>query len=183
MPQGYDGLPSYYSGSSNPITPNLGLSLIGMDPIIAEDFVLIDMAFGSIGSSIKVNGSIVNNPNFVDSASISFNVLGSNISLTAGSGGSGFPTRFVTVTSAYIAVAGDFVLCDTSAGGFTVTMPLSTSNAKRNICVKKVSLDVNVLTLATSGSDTIDLQSTQIVTQQNTAVLMVADGSAEWMVY
>jgi hypothetical protein len=184
MPQGYNGLPSYYSGSSNPITPNLGLSLIGMDPIIAEDFVLIDTAFGGVGSSIRVNGSVVNNPNFVNSGSVTFSVIGSNISLTAaGSGGSGFPSRFVTVTSAYVAVAGDFVLCDTSTGGFTVTMPLSSANAKANICVKKISSDQNVLTMATSSADTIDGQSTQMTTQQNTAVLMAADGITTWRIY
>jgi hypothetical protein len=58
MPQGYNGLPSYYSGSSNPITPNLGLSLIGMDPIIAEDFVLIDTAFAGSGAGTVTSFSV-----------------------------------------------------------------------------------------------------------------------------
>ena len=49
MTQGYDGLPPYYVQSSNPQTPNLGLTIIGMDPIIADNFVLIDTASG--GSS------------------------------------------------------------------------------------------------------------------------------------
>jgi hypothetical protein len=83
MPQGYDGLPSYYTGSSNPITPNLGLGLKGMDPVIAEDFVLIDTAFGGINTAIKVNGSVVNSPNFKDSATVIFTVVGSDITITA----------------------------------------------------------------------------------------------------
>src|SRR5208283_946539 len=146
MPQGYDGLPSYYTRSSDPITPNLGLSLKGMDPIIAEDFVLIDTAFASVG-------------------------------------GSGFPTRFITVTSAYVAVAGDFVLCNTTAGGFTVTLPLSGANVKSNICVKKISSDQNVLTIAASGSDSIDAQSSWVTTQQNTSMLVTADGTTNWFIY
>jgi hypothetical protein len=35
MSEGYAGLPAYYLLSADPITPNLGLSLKGMDPIIA----------------------------------------------------------------------------------------------------------------------------------------------------
>ena len=42
MSEGYTGLPAYYAESSDPITPNLLLSLKGMDPIVAENFVLID---------------------------------------------------------------------------------------------------------------------------------------------
>jgi hypothetical protein len=84
MAQGYEGLPSYYSASSNPITPNLGLSLIGCDPIVAEDFVLIDSAFGGIMTSIKVNGIIVPPvPNFINSTSVIFSVTGSNITASA----------------------------------------------------------------------------------------------------
>src|ERR1019366_4789146 len=63
MPQGYEGLPSYYGQSANPITPNLGLSLKGMDPIVAEDFVLIDTFAGSAGA-IQVNGAVVPSANF-----------------------------------------------------------------------------------------------------------------------
>lgn len=91
MPQGYDGLPNFYTQSSNPITPNLGLSLKGMDPIVAEDFYLIDTAFGTVSGSVRVNGSVVTNPNFIDSGTVTFSVVGSNISLTAAGGGGGTP--------------------------------------------------------------------------------------------
>jgi hypothetical protein len=49
------------------ITPNLGLSLVGMDEVIAEDFILIDaFAGGGGGSTVQVNGSPITNPNFND---------------------------------------------------------------------------------------------------------------------
>lgn len=64
MSSGYNGLPAYYVESSDPVTPNVGFSLKGMDPIIAENFVLADNAIGSGGSKVKVNGSAVSNPNF-----------------------------------------------------------------------------------------------------------------------
>lgn len=132
-----------YPGGDAQVTPNLGLALWGMDEVTAENFILLDTAFGAIVPS-------------------------------------SFPTRFVSVSANYNAVAGDFVLCNTTAGGFTVTMPLSAANALATICVKKISSDQNVLTMAASGADTIDLQSTQFTTQQNTAVKMTATGVTQW---
>lgn len=66
MAQGYDGLPAYYIEDSNPMTPNLGLSLKGMDAILAENMVLIDTAVGSGSSSVFINSAPVSNPNFND---------------------------------------------------------------------------------------------------------------------
>lgn len=67
MSEGYDGLPAYYSQSSDPLTPNFGFSLKGMDPILAENFVLADAAIAAGGgSSVKINGVSVSNPNFND---------------------------------------------------------------------------------------------------------------------
>lgn len=78
----------YYPGIT--ITPNLGLSLVGMDEVVAEDFILLDAFAGGVSGSIEVNSSVVNSPNFIDSASATFSVSGSNISITvSGSEGSG----------------------------------------------------------------------------------------------
>ncbi len=145
MSQGYSGLPSYYVQSANPITPNLGLSLKGCDPVVAEDFVLIDAAIGSSSS--------------------------------------GFPKNIVKVSSNYSANPGDFVECDTSSAGFTVTLPLSVFNAKATIVIKKVSSDTNTLTIACSGSDSLDGNASSSVTIPETAVGSVADGITSWRIY
>jgi hypothetical protein len=42
---------------------NIGLSLFGMDEVLAENFLLIDAVYGA-GSSINVNGVLVTSPNF-----------------------------------------------------------------------------------------------------------------------
>jgi hypothetical protein len=76
-----------YPGGDHQITPNLGLGLWGTDEVTSDNFILIDTAFGTVSGSIKVNGSVVNSPNFINSASVTFSVVGSNISLTAASGG------------------------------------------------------------------------------------------------
>ena len=46
------------------ITPNLGLSLYGMDEVLAQNFILLDDEVGSGGTSVLVNGSAITNPNF-----------------------------------------------------------------------------------------------------------------------
>lgn len=102
MAQGYDGLPAYYVQSSNPITPNLGLSLKGMDPVIAENMVLIDTAVGGGGSSVAVNSVIVSNPNFNNTTpaapggfvNVTWQVSGSNVSAYVPVSGVGTVTSF-----------------------------------------------------------------------------------------
>lgn len=50
----------YYPGAL--YTPKLGLGLFGQDEVLAENFVILDSAFGG-GSSINVNGTLVVSPN------------------------------------------------------------------------------------------------------------------------
>ncbi len=84
-----------YPVGDHQLSPNLGLGLWGTDEVTTDNFLLIDAAFGSVGGGIKINGSVVTNPNFVNSASVTFGVVGSNISLTASGGGTpgGSPTQ------------------------------------------------------------------------------------------
>lgn len=114
MSEGYTGLPPYYVQSSDPLTPNLGLSLIGMDPIVAADFVKIDtFAAGPFGGSVDVNGVPVPSPaNFVNSASVVFSVVGSNITATAAGGGS--VTSVFGRTGAVVAQNGDYTYAQIS---------------------------------------------------------------------
>jgi hypothetical protein len=78
-----------YPAGDAQYSANLGLSLWGADEVVVENFLLIDAAFGSVSGSVKVNGVTVPSPNFINSASVTFGVVGSNISLTATGGGGG----------------------------------------------------------------------------------------------
>lgn len=142
MPQGYNGLPPFYVQSSDPITPNLGLSLKGMDPIVAEDFYLVDTAFGSVGGSIDVNGVAVPAPaNFINSASVTFSVVGSNISLTAAGAGAvlwnqiGNPNgnfSLSTGTNLTSISAGDFGASPVAYGSGIFTISDNSTNSADN---------------------------------------------------
>ncbi len=75
-------------------TPNLGLELFAplgvgwredatAGALLDFNMMLLDAAVGHGGSSVSVNGSTVTNPNFVNSASVTFSVTGSSVSATA----------------------------------------------------------------------------------------------------
>jgi hypothetical protein len=136
MPEGYNGLPPYYVQSSDPITPNLFLSLIGMDPIVAENFVLIDAAVGA-GSSVRINGTVIPNVNFVNSATVTFSVTGSNVSATAITGGSGTVT---SVGTAGIATGGPITaagVINVAGSGSTLVAATAAANLSRCPCWRR----------------------------------------------
>lgn len=213
------------------ITPNLGLSLIGMDEVIALDFVKIDAAFGgitpllpggttgqvqyndlgvfggiaegTIGKVLTSNGLGVP-PSFQAAALGTVletngvpNTLQTLLNLKAGpgitvvsdalggvtissAGSTAVAQNPVFKNSAYLAVANDYVLCDTSGGGFTVTLPVSAVNKGLSINVKKISSDHNTLTIANSGADTIDEGPAVGTYQPNTSITFTADGITNW---
>jgi len=75
-----------YPGGDNPVTVNLGLALYDMSYEMAENFIILDAAIGS-GSSVRINSAVIPNVNFVNSATVTFSVVGSNVSAMAASGG------------------------------------------------------------------------------------------------
>lgn len=85
-------------------------------------------------------------------------------------------------TTTYSAVAGDMVLANSTGGGFTVTLPLASANTNLSIRVKKTSSDANNVTIGISGSDTIDGQSTQVISFQYTDIEMTSDGAGHWWI-
>src|ERR1035437_10157998 len=67
------------------ITPNLGLALYSVDEIIADNFIILD-AFAGTAQSIQVNGTVIPQTNFIDSATVTFTVVGSNVTANAAAG-------------------------------------------------------------------------------------------------
>ena len=84
-------------------------------------------------------------------------------------------------TTTYTAVILDYVLCDTSGGAFTVTLPTAIGVAGKEINVTKTTTDVNAVTVDTSLTQTIIGEFTQTITKQYENVTFVSDGS-NWLV-
>lgn len=115
-------------------------------------------------------------------------IQGSNVTIT--DGGSGNITIAASTTAAtsytvriktanYTAVADDAVFCDTTGGGFTITLPAASANSGAVIIVKKTSRDSNVLTLAPMGGDLIEDAASQTFLPLQTFQL-VSDGVSNW---
>lgn len=86
----------------------------------------------------------------------------------------------LTVTAAYMANPGDVVWCDTTAAGFTVTLPAASKAASKSIRVIKKSSDGNTLTVAAAGSDKINGAGTQTTAAQYGKFTLVPDNVSNW---
>lgn len=116
----------------------------------------------------------------IGGTAVSGNILvGNGTAFVSGTGAGLALWNTVTKTANYIAVAGDYVECNTSGGGFTVTLPSAAANTNRSIRVKKISSDSNTLTIA--AADNIDGNSSFLVTFQNTEGEFTATSST-WLV-
>ena len=144
----------YYPGSL--YTPVLGLSLFGMDEVLAENMVILDAAYGA-GSSINVNGTLVASPNLNGTLPAApagkSNVIwqydsnGNVSAYTTGGGGSGAwatltgdmtetqvapwdgPTVGVPDTGISRTSAGTLAIGNGSAGDFSGTLEATVVNA------------------------------------------------------
>lgn len=98
---------------------------------------------------------------------------------TTPSGGGAFAVS--TRTSSYTASAGDVVLCNAAAVGFSVSLPPASAAPNASITVKKIDATTNAVTIAPDGSETIDDAATLDLTTQYTAVTLWSDGSNWWV--
>jgi hypothetical protein len=72
------------------------------------------------------------------------------------------------------------VLANANSGGFTVTLPTAVSNVF-NYTVKKTDSSTNIVTIATTSSQTIDGGTTALIKLRYASVTVVSDGS-NWQV-
>lgn len=79
-----------------------------------------------------------------------------------------------SISSNYIAVDADALLVDASSGAITITLP-EVSLAAR-IIVKKTDSSVNVVTVATPGSETIDGSASLAISSENESHSLISDG-------
>lgn len=88
----------------------------------------------------------------------------------------------VSKSANYNASINDVVLCDTSGGGFTVTLPDATASLGGVVTVKKMSSDSNTLTISRLGADTVEGATTAAFTVQYTSLSLIAFGT-NWDIF
>jgi hypothetical protein len=92
----------------------------------------------------------------------------------AGGGGGWSPSVTAVKTGAYTAADDDVVLCDTSSGGFTVTLPASVADLR--IVIKLVTAG-NDLTIDGDSAELIDGSSSIVLNTAGQARTLIADGT------
>lgn len=88
-----------------------------------------------------------------------------------------------TKTSNYTITGTDVVIfANASSGNVTITLPTASANAGYRFYVKRVDNSGNTCSVARSGSDTIDGQTSISLDLQYTSLTLVSDGSAWYII-
>lgn len=85
--------------------------------------------------------------------------------------------EMTAITEAYTVLAGDaIILCDTTGGAFTVTLPAATGSG-RILTFKKTDAAANAVTLDGAGAETIDGAATNTEIDAQWDTLTIVDGA------
>lgn len=92
-------------------------------------------------------------------------------------------TQVVTKTTTYTASTLDnLILADTTSAAFTVTLPAASANKGKTLKIQKSSSDLNYVTIARAGSDTINGATSTLLNVQYEEVELVSDGTSNWYI-
>lgn len=92
-----------------------------------------------------------------------------------------YPTIVSKSTTYGVAAADDIILCDATSAGFTVTLLTAVGRAGKFYNIKKTDATANIVTIATTSSQTIDGASTFSIRAPKQSVTFVSDG-ANWQI-
>lgn len=87
------------------------------------------------------------------------------------------PRATPTKTSAYSAHFGDLVVCDTTAAGFTVTLPPADRVGDIHV---RLAAGTNTLTIDGYGAETVDGAASSVMTIAGEARILTCDGDGHW---
>jgi len=108
---------------------------------------------------------------------LSATVMRLEIDMASSSAGSSV-LSVVTKTSDYtITSADDVILCDTSAGGFDLTLPAAATATKKRFDIKRISNDPNLLMIGNPGTETIDGSPVRVLGSLRSGITLVTDGT------
>ena len=133
----------------------------------------------------NASGDMVQNTNalYVDATNSRLSAgAGTSPNSTLSVGGS-VSLPVVTKSSSYTLTADNYsVLCNSTTGGFTVTLPGASGCAGRVYVVKKVSGDGSLITIHASGTDNIDGASNQYIYAPYSYFTIQSDGASSWSI-
>lgn len=87
-----------------------------------------------------------------------------------------------TKTTTYsITTSDSVILCDATSAAFTVTLPTASGNTGKTFTIKKIDSSSNIVTIATTSSQTIDGVTTQKLFARYDTSIVQSDGS-NWVI-
>lgn len=129
-----------------------------------------------------VNNNEIRTNTLKDSTGVTNITLASSGLPSFPNGINGFPTQITvtTKTANYTILDGDgfrTILCDSTSGAFTVTLPAVATNTNRVITFKKTDSSTNTVTIARAGSATIDGATNNWLNRQYDEFTVICDGT------
>jgi hypothetical protein len=177
-------LPDYYPGEY-PITPNLLLGLWGMDEAVAIDFIKIDQYLGALKTSIDVNGVPVTSPNFINSGTATFSVVGSDVSVTVIAGAAKWADLLGDLTETQVIPwdgptpgTKDTVIWRSAANTVSIGLTGSTPDASGTLVVGGVTSNEVDITNSYNGNYKITLWAGLFA--YPSGLLMSSDSAIQW---
>jgi len=83
-----------------------------------------------------------------------------------------------TETGAYtVKLHDDIIFCDGTGGSFSVTLPTAVNSAGIKFEIKKIDSSGNIITIDPDGSELIDGETTQVLSNQYDCITITSDGS------
>lgn len=183
--------PGAYSGTA---TSDASTGILRLGPLPVGDYTITlgsrSILLPVVPSAADVQAAFDNAEDALATADAAAAGLAAKLDITTASGtysvlghshsGAGLPSTIVNRTSAYTAAAGDFVLCDATAGGFTVTLPSAPATGSL-VTVKKTDVSANVVTVDPPGAVTVDGDPNATIVAEGAGAVFSYDGTG-WQI-
>lgn len=88
---------------------------------------------------------------------------------------------FIKTADYAMRASDEVILIDASGASVTITLPPAKSVRGLTIYIKKIDSSTNTMTIDGDGSETIDDQSTQVISIQYTSLTLMSDGTEFWI--
>lgn len=128
--------------------------------------------------TMSSNSTLTNERVLTAGANVFLTDGGANSTVTVDTGTISSVTGDTTLTS----TSNEFIAVDATGGNVTITLPAASTTPKR-FHVKKTDVTANTVTVTRAGSDTIDGETTKVITYQYETYGFHAAGSNAWWIF
>lgn len=168
---------------------NFSLRRINSLGITVDTPFLINRTTGNIGlgittptNRVHINGSFRIQDGFPGIGKFWKDTTGTGVGAwnTISGGDISFPIQ--TVTGNTTLTAANFTTLVNNTGTVTITLPAASSSLNKIYVIKKISAALNNVVIDPNGAELIDGSATQLLTLQNSSVIIQCDGAAWYIV-